>query len=327
MSHPTYRDLTKKFREKRSHFKSDYVISVHERSHSNSHNSGKSALLPNEDTQSSLQDTRGGLIDLPPIWMELLESVDADILSIERQIGMLKEYHSQRQRIVFENEASAQYDADIQETTRNITRLFQGCKTKLQQIATKGLDEEKTDDGKPKKAGYEDRTVRFNVMRSRATTIQEWTKKFREAQRNFLQEMKIQEQRQNKYLQNGSISNTLPDLTNIANGFDAEQLERLEQMEATATDRTQEILNIAKSVHELATLFQELSVLVVEQGSLLDRIDYNVEQTLDNLGKAKKEIDKANVHQKRSRTALCIIVLIMLILVAAFILIIKQLAK
>merc|ERR1712190_189139 len=116
-----------------------------------------------------------------------------------------------------------------------------------------------------------------------------------------------------------------PDLKHIANGFDEEQLERLEQMERNASNRTQEIVNIAKSVHELATLFQELSVLVVEQGSSLDRIDYNVEQTLDNLGKAKKEIDKANVHQKRSRTALCIIVLIMLILVAAFILIIKQL--
>merc|ERR1711994_802238 len=124
-----------------------------------------------------------------------------------------------------------------------------------------------------------------------------------------------------------SILATLPDLSHIANGFDADQLQRLEQMEMNATDRTQEILNITKSVHELATLFQELSVLVVEQGSLLDRIDYNVEQTLDNLGKAKKEIDKANVHQKRSRTALCIIVLIMLILVAAFILIITPLAK
>jgi len=320
MAHPTYRDLTKKFRDKRSHFKSDYVISVHERSHSNSHNSGKSALLPNEDQTSNFQDTRPGLPpSLPPIWMELLESVDADILSIERQIGMLKESHSQRQRIVFENEASAQHDADIQEITRNITRLFQGCKQKLQRIATKG-NEDST-------AGFEDRTVRFNVMRSRATTIQEWTKKFREAQRNFLQEMKIQEQRQNKYLKNDSIAQTLPDLTHIADGFDQEQLQRLEQMEQNATDRTQEILNIAKSVHELATLFTELSVLVVEQGSLLDRIDYNVEQTLDSLGKAKKQIDRANVHQKRSRTALCIIVLIMLILVAAFILIIKQLAS
>merc|ERR1719361_3048956 len=163
-------------------------------------------------------------------------------------------------------------------------------------------------------------------MRSRATRIQELTKTFRAAQRSYLQAMKAKEQKSSRYIDNDSISQTLPDLKNIADGFDAEQLQRLEQIEQNASNRTQEILNIAKSVHELATLFHELSVLVVEQGSLLDRIDYNVEQTLDNLGKAKKEIDKANVHQKRSRTALCIVVLIMLILVAAFILIIKQLA-
>ena len=176
-------------------------------------------------------------------------------------------------------------------------------------------------------AGYEDRTVRYNVMRSRATKIQELTKTFREAQRNYLQGMKSIEQKGKQYIDNESIEATLPNLANIADGFDEVQLARLEQMEQNASDRTQEKLNIAKSVHELATLFQELSVLVVEQGSLLDRIDYNVEQTLDNLSKAKVHIDKANVHQKRSRTALCIIVLIMLILVAGFILIIQKLSK
>merc|ERR1719221_1014599 len=138
--------------------------------------------------------------------------------------------------------------------------------------------------------------------------------------------MKSKELKENRYIEKDSISQTLPDLKIIADGFDAEQLQRLKQIEQNASNRTQEILNIAKSVHELATLFQELSVLVVEQGSLLDRIDYNVEQTLDNLSKAKKHVDKANVYQKRSRSALCIIVLIMLILVAGFILVLKQMA-
>ena len=196
--------------------------------------------------------------------------------------------------------------------------MFQGCKTELQQIASKGNEDNK--------AGFEDRTVRFNVMRSRATKIQELTKTFRAAQRSYLQAMKSKEEKSSRYIDNDSISQTLPDLKTIADGFDAEQLQRLKQIERNANERTQEILNIAKSVHELATLFQELSVLVVEQGSLLDRIDYNVEQTLDNLTKAKKHIDKAQVHQKRSSTALCIIVLIMLILVAGFILVLRQLS-
>ena len=42
----------------------------------------------------------------------------------------------------------------------------------------------------------------------------------------------------------------------------------------------QEIVRVAQSINELATLFRELNVLVIEQGSIIDRIDYNIEQTL-----------------------------------------------
>ena len=74
------------------------------------------------------------------------------------------------------------------------------------------------------------------------------------------------------------------------NGMNQQQLQKMNELEINATKKTLEIINIAKSVHELAQLFTELSVLVVEQGSLLDRIDYNVEQTVDNLEKANDHI-------------------------------------
>lgn len=40
-------------------------------------------------------------------------------------------------------------------------------------------------------------------------------------------------------------------------------------------------------------LFKDLSVLVVEQGTILDRIDYNVYE-------AKEAISKANVHLEKT---------------------------
>ena len=49
-------------------------------------------------------------------------------------------------------------------------------------------------------------------MRSRATKIQELTKTFREAQRNYLQNMKEKEQRGRSYIDNESIEATLPNL-------------------------------------------------------------------------------------------------------------------
>lgn len=40
--------------------------------------------------------------------------------------------------------------------------------------------------------------------------------------------------------------------------------------------RSGEVQNLAKSITELAVLFKDLSALVVEQGTVLDRIDYNI---------------------------------------------------
>lgn len=78
------------------------------------------------------------------------------------------------------------------------------------------------------------------------------------------------------------------------------------------------------SISELAEIFKELSSLVVHQGTILDRIDYNIEQTLDNVIQGNQELEAAEKHQRCTRATGCILLMIVCIVILALALILKH---
>jgi syntaxin 16 len=56
------------------------------------------------------------------------------------------------------------------------------------------------------------------------------------------------------------------------------------------TQREAEINDIAKSIFQLADIFKELQTLVVDQGTMLDRIDYNIDQTVVQMKEGHREL-------------------------------------
>jgi methyl-accepting chemotaxis protein len=73
-------------------------------------------------------------------------------------------------------------------------------------------------------------------------------------------------------------------------GFNADQMNAVAMSNRQIQQREREIRQIAKSVNELAEIFRDMAELVHEQGSILDRIDYNLEQTKEHMVEAKKEL-------------------------------------
>jgi syntaxin 16 len=70
--------------------------------------------------------------------------------------------------------------------------------------------------------------------------------------------------------------------------------------DALIAQREREIEDIATGIIELANIFQELQTMVIDQGTLLDRIDYNVERTVEDVKGAEKELKVATNYQRRS---------------------------
>lgn len=81
---------------------------------------------------------------------------------------------------------------------------------------------------------------------------------------------------------------------------------QLQQENDQSRYNDEEITNLVKSINDLATLFKDLSVLVVEQGTILDRIDYNIESAKEDTINANKNLEAVSKMEKSTRARRCI---------------------
>ena len=96
-------------------------------------------------------------------------------------------------------------------------------------------------------------------------------------------------------------------------GFSEEQINELIAITRDTMRRDREIREILQSIVELQELFKEFSTLVIEQGTLLDRIDYNLENVQATIDVANVNIEDAIRYTKYSRWTICVLLLVVLL--------------
>ena len=81
---------------------------------------------------------------------------------------------------------------------------------------------------------------------------------------------------------------------------------------------------VVETIVELAQIMRDLSTLVVEQGTVLDRIDHNVAETAVKVEAGVKELGRAEATQKSGRMMLCIIALLVMIVVMTIVVVLRH---
>lgn len=107
--------------------------------------------------------------------------------------------------------------------------------------------------------------------------------------------------------------------------FTDEQLIELECIEDRVEGRSDEISRIAVGIKELNSVFKDLASHVVEQGTLIDRIDSNVTMTVHETGRALHQLHQAAAIDTGSLARKIMFLLVVVIVVNLLVLVIKQL--
>lgn len=105
------------------------------------------------------------------------------------------------------------------------------------------------------------------------------------------------------------------------------QQKMLHSNDAAIMQREREIEEIAQGIIDLSDLFRDLQTMVIDQGTMLDRIDYNVERMATDVKAAEKEIKVASGYQRKTTKRKIILLLILIIVGMIILLVIKPKKK
>ena len=119
------------------------------------------------------------------------------------------------------------------------------------------------------------------------------------------------------------INSTMREDTNDSNKID--NFLMTDNSDLVLQRRDNELNQLLNSVNDLAQIFKDMQTLVMEQGSILDRIDYNIDIASENTKNAYSHINEANKLQKQSCFRNATLIIMVIIFIEAIILINKYL--
>ncbi|KAK2580813.1 hypothetical protein KPH14_011546 [Odynerus spinipes] len=266
----------------------------------------------------------------PPPWTDALEETQYILSRLRIKIDSLIELHvKQLNRPTLDD--TSQEERQMEQLSREIGRAFASGYRQVQTIKTAARHETKV----------AQRHLATNAVMALSSALQELGIRYRSAQDRYLTQIKSREERSNKFfsedqsfLSNVASDSWLMESNDPKIDFWEEdeqrqesvllQLEDPEERLKLAVEREQQIGSIVQSIADLKYIFKDLANIVQDQGTILDRIDYNIEQTQVQVSEGYKQLKKADSYQRANRKLYCIVVLAAAIILLSFLFVILK---
>ncbi|GAB7349780.1 hypothetical protein MBLNU459_g0499t1 [Dothideomycetes sp. NU459] len=268
---------------------------------------------------------------LPPRWLDIQDEVADSLAAISKKMIKLEQLHQKHVLPGFDDEhVKKKEEHEIEAMTQDITRGFQTC-----QKAIRSIDVMVKDADRQGNLNKGEETMANNLKISLATRVGDVSALFRKKQTSYMKKLRSLGgmgsplDRSSTPVQNPYTDPSLMDSEMDRSSAQSTLLQTKQKQRSTGlhdtviAQREREIEDIAQGIIDLSNIFQELQTMVIDQGSMLDRIDYNVERMNTDVKEAHKELTVATGYQKKT-TKRKIILLLILLVVGMFILLLVK---
>ncbi|KAF8658298.1 hypothetical protein AX16_002068 [Volvariella volvacea WC 439] len=270
-------------------------------------------------------------VGLPPKWVDFSEEVEEILADTRAKIAALEKLHAKHVLPGFSDRSHE--EREIEALTTEITREFRRCQTLIQKIGATQSHSFPPSRADSQSNRHESLAAK-NVQRGLAAKVQELSATFRKKQRVYMEKIQGHAiKNQDLLIASGTVSlRGSEGMSAVDDDVAAATHTRSQSQSLTLThvdpsqdiqQRNRELTEITNSIASLAELFKDLSVLVIDQGTLLDSIEYNIEQTAVYVNEAARELDVAQRYQKNTGRRKCILLLLLMIFGLIIVLIFK----
>ncbi|SMN18970.1 similar to Saccharomyces cerevisiae YOL018C TLG2 Syntaxin-like t-SNARE that forms a complex with Tlg1p and Vti1p and mediates fusion of endosome-derived vesicles with the late Golgi [Maudiozyma saulgeensis] len=268
---------------------------------------------------------------LPPLFVDIARDIDEYLHEIETLLEHLMKLYRKNSLPGFEDKTPD--EQEIEKISLNILQLFQRSYNVIKKLEV--IHMEQFLEGRQLNRG--ELIILDNMTKDYAQKIQWESNKFRVLQNNYL-----------KFLNKDDLKPIIPKnafdssqlllqeeeekgKNGLSNEIDEYSMKTLQNQQQKAKNsnqkfleqRDQEITELTKGIYEVGTIFREMQNLIIDQGTIIDRIDYNLENTVVELKQANKELEGATRYQKRTQKCKIILLLTLCVIALFFFVMLK----
>lgn len=231
-----------------------------------------------------------------PMWIRTLHEFTELEQKIQNKVDALFE----QQRLYFKPRFTSDNEEEtlrqsIDQQASEIQRLLR----ELERMVLAGMKPADT-------LNDEEQRIVSNAQKLLSTRLKALIRSFKSCQELFGNHLKQRERKEKKFMQIGSedtvqmIEQEERAARFMEMGYTDADIQELLLEEIRQDTVSKEIKEILDSIQELQGMFEDLNTLVVEQGTMLDRIDFNLQKTQEHVSKGLVELNKAKKKQEES---------------------------